>query len=352
MCRSGLRISTPAGGGMSPAVTSAGPLAFRYDGGGLVELGADHELLQVQDDVGDVLGHLRDRRELVQHAVDPDRRDGRAGDRRQQRAPQRVAERVAESRLQRLDGELRAGRREDLFRDLGPGDDEHGASSFGGGSSISTPLSLLSPATAPGVEPPRTRGATARVATLLDAAALARPAAVVRHRRHVLDAGDLEAGGGQRADRGLAAGARALHEHVDLLQPVLLRGARGLLGGELRGERRGLARALEARRCRRSPSESVLPWRSVIVTIVLLNVDLMWAWPWATFFFSRRFVFFALGFAMWSASSLLLRLPSSCRRRPSSGPCGCGRSCACAGRGPGGCGGGGRPGSSRSRSCA
>src|SRR5262245_11272092 len=79
-----------------------------------------------------------------------------------------------------------------------------------------------------------------------DAAALPRPAAVVRHRRHVLDPGDLEPGRGQGTDRRLTARTRALHEHVDLLQAVLLRGARGLLGGELRGERRRLARALEA----------------------------------------------------------------------------------------------------------
>src|SRR6478672_3274529 len=79
-----------------------------------------------------------------------------------------------------------------------------------------------------------------------DAAALAWPAAVVRHRRHILDPGDLEPGRGQGADRRLAARTRALDEHVDLLQAVLLRGACGLLGGELRGERRRLARALEA----------------------------------------------------------------------------------------------------------
>jgi hypothetical protein len=30
----------------------------------------------------------------------------------------------------------------------------------------------------------------------------------------------------------------------------------------------------------------------------LLNVDLMCAWPWTTFFFSRRRAFFALGFAI------------------------------------------------------
>src|SRR5512132_32062 len=43
---------------------------------------------------------------------------------------------------------------------------------------------------------------------------------------------------------------------------------------------------------------SVFPCWSVIVTIVLLNVDLIWACPCRTFFFSRRFVFFALGLAM------------------------------------------------------
>ena len=36
----------------------------------------------------------------------------------------------------------------------------------------------------------------------------------------------------------------------------------------------------------------------MIVTIVLLNVDLMCAWPWTTFFFSRRRAFFALGLAI------------------------------------------------------
>src|SRR4029079_7927223 len=57
--------------------------------------------------------------------------------------------------------------------------------------------------------------------------------------------------------------------------------------------------------------EIVFPCRSVIVTIVLLNVDLMCAWPWTTFFFSRRFVFFALGLAICGFSyvvpDLLLR---------------------------------------------
>src|SRR6185503_15151490 len=71
----------------------------------------------------------------------------------------------------------------------------------------------------------------------LDAPALLGPDPVVGHRRDVLDARDLQAGGRQRADRGLATRAGALHEHVDLLQPVLLRLAGGGFRRELRGER-------------------------------------------------------------------------------------------------------------------
>jgi len=43
--------------------------------------------------------------------------------------------------------------------------------------------------------------------------------------------------------------------------------------------------------------DSVFPDWSVIVTIVLLNVDLMWACPCETFFFSLRRAFFCFGFA-------------------------------------------------------
>src|SRR5206468_11374545 len=53
--------------------------------------------------------------------------------------------------------------------------------------------------------------------------------------------------------------------------------------------------------------EIVFPCRSVIVTIVLLNVDLICACPCTTFFFSRRLAFFAFGFAMSFESLLLLR---------------------------------------------
>src|ERR687894_118716 len=71
-------------------------------------------------------------------------------------------------------------------------------------------------------------------------------AAVVCLRGDVPHAGDLEAGGLERADRGLAARARALHEDLDLLHALLDALARRGVGRHLRGERRRLARALEA----------------------------------------------------------------------------------------------------------
>src|SRR5688572_11125480 len=92
---------------------------------------------------------------------------------------------------------------------------------------------------------------------LLDAAALGRPATVVRNRRHVGDAADLETDGVQRAHRGLAAGARALDAHFDVLHAAFLRRAAAALGRDLRGERRRLARALEAGVPRGRPGERI-----------------------------------------------------------------------------------------------
>ena len=92
---------------------------------GLVVLGADDELLEVQDDVGDVFLDARDGRELVQHAVDADAGDGRARDGRQQGAAQRVAERVAEAGLERLDDEPRPVVGDRLFGEGGTLCDQH-----------------------------------------------------------------------------------------------------------------------------------------------------------------------------------------------------------------------------------
>jgi hypothetical protein len=61
------------------------------------------EVLEVEDDVGDVLADARQRRELVLHALELDRGDRGALERREQHAAQRVAERVAEAAVERLD---------------------------------------------------------------------------------------------------------------------------------------------------------------------------------------------------------------------------------------------------------
>src|SRR5262245_7976054 len=91
----------------------------------------------------------------------------------------------------------------------------------------------------------------------LNAPPLLRADAVVRLRGHVLDAEDLETCRLERADRRLAPGAWAFDEDLDLLQAVLhaLPGAR--VGRHLRGERRRLARALEAGRAGRLPDDHI-----------------------------------------------------------------------------------------------
>jgi hypothetical protein len=99
-------------------------------------------------------------------------------------------------------------------------------------------------------------------------------------RGDVGDGADLQAGSGQGTDGGLTAGAGTLDEHVDLAHAVLHGAAGGGLGGHLGGERGGLARALEADLAG-DAHEITAPVGSVIETIVLLNVLLMCAWPWA-----------------------------------------------------------------------
>src|ERR687894_824731 len=89
----------------------------------------------------------------------------------------------------------------------------------------------------------------------LDATPLGRAAAVVRNRGDVGDRTDLEADGAERADRGLAARARALDEDIDALHAVLHRPPTGRLGGHLGGVRSRLARALEPDRAGRGPRD-------------------------------------------------------------------------------------------------
>ena len=55
---------------MSPAVTSAGAADVEAHDDGLVGVGGEHDVLQVEDDVGDVLGDTADGVELVQGVVE------------------------------------------------------------------------------------------------------------------------------------------------------------------------------------------------------------------------------------------------------------------------------------------
>src|SRR3954468_4461505 len=84
----------------------AGALLAQVHGDRLVLLGRHDQTLEVQDDVGDVFLDTGDGGELVQHTVDANAGNRRAGNRRQQRAPKRIAKGVTESGLQRLDNEL------------------------------------------------------------------------------------------------------------------------------------------------------------------------------------------------------------------------------------------------------
>ncbi len=81
----------------------------------LVVLRGDDQLLDVEDQVGDVLLDARHGGELVQHAVDTDGRDRRTRDRGQKRPAQGVSEGVTEARLQRLDHEPGTELVDDLF---------------------------------------------------------------------------------------------------------------------------------------------------------------------------------------------------------------------------------------------
>ena len=66
----------------------------------------ERNLLQVEDDVGGVFDHARDRAEFVRDAFDAHGGDGRAFNRAQQHAAQAVADGGPNPRSKRLRGEL------------------------------------------------------------------------------------------------------------------------------------------------------------------------------------------------------------------------------------------------------
>jgi len=116
------------------SVTSRRPFDERFDVGrrhhAFTALGQPHlhlrrlavedadELLQVEDDVGDVLADAGKRRELVRDALDLHRGDRGALQRGEQHTAQRVAERVAEAAIERLDHENATVLVHFLVRDL------------------------------------------------------------------------------------------------------------------------------------------------------------------------------------------------------------------------------------------
>src|SRR5712692_4356101 len=95
------------------------------------------------------------------------------------------------------------------------------------------------------------------VTSHLHAPPLRRTAAVVRDRCDVGDRGDGQAGGLERADRGLAAGTRSAHEDLEGLHARVERLARRVLGRDLRGVGRALARALPTGRAGGRPRDHV-----------------------------------------------------------------------------------------------
>src|SRR5207247_6768688 len=80
----------------------------------------------------------------------------------------------------------------------------------------------------------------------LHASPLRRPASLVRDRRHVADRLHFQTARLPRTDGRLAAGAGALHAHVERSHPHRLGRVAGIERGLRRGERRPLARSLEA----------------------------------------------------------------------------------------------------------
>ena len=92
---------------------------------GRIRVHAAHDALEVEDDVGHVLGDALDRRELVRNPLDPDRGHRSAREAGEQHAAQRVPECVAEAAIKRLNHELPAVLFNRFGRDPGDLEVEH-----------------------------------------------------------------------------------------------------------------------------------------------------------------------------------------------------------------------------------
>ena len=82
-------------------------LGFEGQEGRLVAVDLERDLLEIEDDVGDVFDDTRHRRELMVGALDLDRRDGGTGNRRKQRPPQSIADGCAPTPFEGLRQEAR-----------------------------------------------------------------------------------------------------------------------------------------------------------------------------------------------------------------------------------------------------
>ena len=87
------------------AADVAGVIHAQAHGFDAVSHDLERNLLQVEDDIGGVFHHARNRAEFVLDAFDADGGDGRALDGAQQHAPQAVADGGAETALEWLRGE-------------------------------------------------------------------------------------------------------------------------------------------------------------------------------------------------------------------------------------------------------
>src|SRR5580658_9071419 len=91
----------------------------------------------------------------------------------------------------------------------------------------------------------------------LNAPLLGRAAAVVRNRRNVRNARDLQAAAIEGPYRRLTPRAGTCHANLDVLDAVLLRRGACLLGGDLSRKRRALARTAETAATRGRPGERI-----------------------------------------------------------------------------------------------